>query len=259
MLETVAAAAAGRKVVVSFNGASFDWPLLRTRALLNRMDDPLADLAGWDLLVPARRVWGRQLADCRQQTLETEVCGLTRGPGDIPGDSIPQAWFDFLAGGDAEPLQRVLEHNRRDMEGMARVLLAVCGAARQLAAPPAPGLAPDWRLAWSLGRICERRRANPAAAGWLRLAALAPAARRERRFLADALRVLKRDGDWSAALDLIDRAVARGDGDPWLHREAAIIWEHRLGDADKALAHARRTGDDRRVERLRRRKDKEAT
>ena len=161
LLEAVASAAAGRKVVVSFNGASFDWPLLRTRALLNRMDDPLAGLAGWDLLVPARRVWGRQLADCRQQTLEAEVCGLVRGPGDIPGERIPQAWFDFLAGGDAEPLQRVLEHNRRDMEGMARVLLEVCAAARQLEAPPPPGLDPDWRLAWSLGRICERRRCQP--------------------------------------------------------------------------------------------------
>ncbi len=259
LLAAVAARAGRHKVVVSFNGASFDWPLLRTRALLNRMSDPLGELAGWDLLVPARRVWGRQLADCRQQTLEAEVCGLRRGPGDIPGDRIPQAWFDFLAGGDAEPLQRVLEHNRRDMEGMAQVLRAVCAVAGQLLLPPPAGLEADWRLAWALGRVCERRRADGAAAGWLRLAAQAAAARRERRFLVDALRVLKRDGDWTGALDLIDRAVARGDAEPWLHREAAIIWEHRLGDPDKALAHARRTGDDRRVDRLSRRAPKEAT
>ena len=209
--------------------------------------------------MPARRLWGRRLADCRQQTLEAEVCGLRRGPGDIPGERIPQAWFDFLAGGDAEPLQRVLEHNRRDMEGMAQVLRAVCAVAGQLLSPPPAGPEADWRLAWALGRVCERRRADPAAAGWLRLAARAPQARRERRFLVDALRVLKRDGDWTGALDLIDRALARGDAEPWLHREAAIIWEHRLGDPDKALAHARRTGDDRRVDRLRRRAPKEAT
>jgi uncharacterized protein YprB with RNaseH-like and TPR domain len=132
LLAAVAAEAAGRAVVVSFNGASFDWPLLRTRALLNRQDDPLADLAGWDLLVPARRLWGRALPDCRQQTLESAVCGMQRGEGDISGDRIPQTWFDFLAGGDPAPLRRVLTHNARDMEGMARLLCAVAEAARGL-------------------------------------------------------------------------------------------------------------------------------
>ncbi len=254
LLAAVAAAAAPRRVVVSFNGASFDWPLLRTRALLNRRRDPLADLAGWDLLVPARRLWGRLLPDCRQQTLESGVCGLARGPGDIPGDRIPQAWFDFLAGGDPEPVRRVLTHNLRDMEGMARVLLAVLAAARTAGAGPGAAAPGDWRLAWALGRICERRRDAAAAAAWLGHAAGAPDAPGEPRFVADAVRVLKRAGAWGAALALVDRALAGAEDPAWLHREAAIIWEHRLGDPEMALAHARRTGDDRRIARLQRRR-----
>ena len=253
LLDAVAKATAGRDVVVSFNGASFDWPLLRTRALLNRREDPLSSLAGWDLLVPARRLWGRVLPDCRQQTLETAVCGMRRGGGDISGDRIPQTWFDFLAGGDAAPLRRVLTHNARDMEGMARLLCAVAAAARGLEEPPAAA-APDWRLAWALGRTCERRRAHGAAAAWMRAAAEAGPAREDRAFLGDAVRILKRDRDWSRALRLIDAALAAGGGEAWLHREAAIIWEHRLDDPDKALAHARRSGDLHRIVRLERRR-----
>jgi hypothetical protein len=253
LLDAVAAMAAGRRVVASFNGASFDWPLLRTRALLNRREDPLAGLAGWDLLVPARRLWGRGLPDCRQQTLEVEVCGLARGTGDISGDRIPQAWFDFLAKGDPDPLRRVLTHNRRDMEGMARIFAAISAAAGRLGAP-APAAAQDWRLAWSLGRACERRHDHDAAAAWMR-AAVATAPGDVPIFLSDAVRILKRDRDWYGALSVIGGALDAGVEGAWLHREAAIIWEHRLGDVGRALDHARRCGDGRRLARLRRRRE----
>ncbi len=252
LLAAVAGAAAGRRVVVSYNGAGFDWPLLRTRALLNRRDDPLAELAGWDLLVPARRLWSRALPDCRQQTIEAEVCGRRRGPGDIPGDQIPQAWFDFLAGRDDGALRRVITHNRRDMEGMARALLAVLEAAGRIGSPPA-GPAEDWRLAWALGRACEKRRADAPAGGWMRAAAAGGADATDLRFVADAVRLLKRSGDYHGALDLIARALEAAPGTTWLHREAAVIWEHRLGDAHRALAHAAEEGDARRLERLERR------
>jgi hypothetical protein len=252
LMEAVAEAAAGRRLVVSYNGAGFDWPLLRTRALLNRCEDPLAALGGWDLLVPARRVWGRMLPDCRQQTIETEICGRTRGPGDIPGGEIPQTWFDFLAGRDPEPLRRVLTHNRRDMEGMARVLTALAEVARDLDDPrPAPDV--PWAMGWSLARACERRRADAAAAGWVRAAAQDEHAGCDLRFVADGVRLLKRDGDFQGALGLIGGALQGGCDESWLHREAAIIWEHRLGNPQRALAHALRTGEDRRVDRLRRR------
>ena len=75
LLAELARVAARFRVVATYNGASFDLPLLRTRARLARRRDPFRHLVSWDLLVAARRCWGRRLPDCRQQTIETTVCG----------------------------------------------------------------------------------------------------------------------------------------------------------------------------------------
>jgi hypothetical protein len=70
--------AARFRAVITFNGNVFDLPLLRTRALLARRQDPCGGLESLDLLPAARRLWGRRLANCRQQTLESEVCRSPR-------------------------------------------------------------------------------------------------------------------------------------------------------------------------------------
>lgn len=243
-------ATAGRRVVVTYNGASFDLPLLRTRALLQRTTSPLDGLAHWDLLVPARRVWSRRLPDCRQQTVEEEVTGYARGAGDIGGGRIPQVWFDFLADGRGDLLPAVLRHNRRDMEGMARILAAVCGIAAVLDDPAA---CTDWRDAWARARICAARRdLEPAAAHVARATALG-ADWSVRAFAADAVRILKRARLWDAQRNVLERCLAAGLDEDWLHVEAAILHEHRLRDLEKALAHARAADDDHRVTRLTRR------
>src|SRR5690606_11805408 len=54
--------------LITFNGRSFDWPLLETRATLNRMRLPL--LPHLDLLHPARRVWRPITDSCRLGDLE---------------------------------------------------------------------------------------------------------------------------------------------------------------------------------------------
>ena len=152
LLAAVAERARQRRVVVSYNGAAFDLPLLRTRALLNRIADPLTELTSWDLLVPVRRLWQRRLPDCRQQTAEAAAGFGDRGSGDIPGFRIPQTWFDFLATGRPGELAAVLEHNRWDLLGMAVILCRLAEAARELAAGQVP-VARPWRDRWSLARI----------------------------------------------------------------------------------------------------------
>jgi len=121
MLHELSLLSAAFRIVVTFNGASFDLPLLRTRARLNRLADPVAGLVVWDLLIPVRRLYSNRLPDCRQQTLEREICDLHRTEGDIEGSRIPQVWFDFLATGQAGLLSRVMTHNHRDMVGMGRL------------------------------------------------------------------------------------------------------------------------------------------
>jgi uncharacterized protein YprB with RNaseH-like and TPR domain len=257
MLAELSGLAAGFRVVVTFNGASFDLPLLRTRARLNRMDDPLAGFVVWDLLVPARRLYGNRLPDCRQQTLEREICGLRRETGDIEGSRIPQAWFDFLATGGAGLLPRVMTHNHRDMVGMGRLFDRVTEAARSIEPGAEATGRLDWLDCWALGRICERRRDTASALTCLETSVAAAPRQAARglgdpRFLADAVRILKRGGDWSLVERVIHDGLGAGVDEPWLHREAAILYEHRLVKLPKALDHALKSGEDHRVERLRR-------
>ncbi len=257
LLQELSSLAGGFRVMVTFNGASFDLPLLRTRARLNRMADPLAGLVVWDLLVPARRLYGNRLPDCRQQTLEREICGLRRGAGDIEGSRIPQVWFDFLATGRAGLLGPVMTHNHRDMLGMAHLFDRVAKAAGSLDQVSDPDCEIDWLDGWALGRICERRRDTASALACLG-ASVAAAPRQgarglgDSRFLADAVRILKRGGDWALVERVINDGLAAGIDEPWLHREAAILYEHRLVEFSKALDHALKSGEDHRVERLRR-------
>lgn len=102
--------------LITFNGRSFDWPLLETRATLNRMRLPL--LPHLDLLHPARRVWRPITDSCRLGDLEATVLGHWRHD-DVPGALIPQLYFNYLQSGDAAPLAGVFEHNRLDIVSMA--------------------------------------------------------------------------------------------------------------------------------------------
>ncbi len=255
LLIELADLASGFRVVVTFNGASYDLPLLRTRARLNRLEDPFGSLAGWDLLVPSRRLWGNRLENCRQQTLEREVCGLDRGAGDIDGSCIPQTWFDFLTTGRPGLLPEVMIHNHRDMLGMSSLFLRVIEAARLVESGSKPTAEMNWLEGWAMGRICERRRDTHLSIACLE-AAVDTAPRRkdhglgDPRFLGDAVRILKRGGDWVLVEKIILDGLAADVDTPWLHREAAILYEHRLVDLPKALDHARKSGEDQRVSRL---------
>ncbi len=256
LLQQLHRLAGGFRAVATFNGASFDLPLLRTRALLNRLDPPWDEMECWDLLVPARRLWGRRLPDCRQQTVERQVCDLERGGADILGQLIPQIWFDFLHQGRIGDLPRVFYHNRRDMTGLGHIFGKVVAQARTLAAGR-PGRETSWWDAWSLGRIAEMRGQTDLSIKWLGKARLlaeegAAEAFADPRFVADALRILKRSGNWKVVAAVIDRALDCGRNDWWLHREAAILYEHRLPDLDRARRHAQAAGDEHRLLRLRR-------
>ena len=258
LLADLADLAGGFRVVATYNGAGFDLPLLRTRARLARRGDPLAGLMGWDLLVASRRCWGRGLADCRQQTVEREVCGRARGPGDIAGALIPAVYQRFVAGDEVPELAAVLRHNRRDMDGLGLVLTALAAEARAVRRPPDPDPDPDPDHApfaparcWSRALIAERRRDHVTAAAWARQF-LAPAAAPPPGPAAvrDAIRLLKRVADWPAVAALVGAGLVRWPHDARLHYEAAVLFEHRLRDPDRALVHASALGDAPRVARL---------
>ena len=108
--------------LVTFNGRSFDLPLLRTRFAANRMDDPTADLAGHlDLLHVSRRLLGHDLPNCKLSTLEKLSLGVRRTE-DCPGSEAPARYNAYLHGDDPTPLCEIVAHNRDDVLSMVTLL-----------------------------------------------------------------------------------------------------------------------------------------
>ena len=114
MLEYLAEQFAGCDTVVSFNGKSFDLPLLRTRFIQNRQRFRLDGTMHLDLVHTARRFWKRRLSNCSLGNLEREVLGVRR-VGDVSSALIPQLWLEYLHTRDARPLQAVFYHHRMDI------------------------------------------------------------------------------------------------------------------------------------------------
>ena len=111
------------KVVVSFNGKSYDLPYIRDRCLFMGVPFRLGQ-AHIDMLHVGRRIWGRQLPNCKLQTLERYICRRTR-QGDIPGAEIPDAYHRFVRSGNAVQMRDILHHNALDLLTTAEVLLCV--------------------------------------------------------------------------------------------------------------------------------------
>ncbi len=114
-----------RPVLVTFNGKSFDWPLLETRYRMTRSFTKFGPKLHLDLLHPARQLWRMRIGSVRLRDLERQVLG---GHGrsldwsrhdDIDSSLIPQMYFNYLRHGTAEPLVGVFRHNQMDLRGLA--------------------------------------------------------------------------------------------------------------------------------------------
>lgn len=155
MLEAVAELAGGADTVVTFNGKTFDLPLIETRYLFQRMETPFGGMPHVDMLHAARRLWRAddstaEGSGCRLGELERVLCGHERD-GDVPGFEIPARYFHFVRTGDARPLADVLEHNRLDLLSLA---LLTARAAQVL--DEGPSGARSAREAHGMGRYYER-------------------------------------------------------------------------------------------------------
>ncbi|MCA9260001.1 MAG: ribonuclease H-like domain-containing protein, partial [Planctomycetales bacterium] len=106
----------GRTLLGTFNGKSFDWPMVQDRTarhlLFKGRRPPRPQHV--DLLHSARRRWRKDLPDCKLQTLETRVCGRAR-TGDIPGSLIPAAYEEFVRTGFTREMDAILQHNALDL------------------------------------------------------------------------------------------------------------------------------------------------
>src|ERR1700688_627839 len=118
----LAARLAERPVLVTFNGKTFDWPLLENRFRMTRSIAAPNLAAHLDLLHPARALWKFRLGTVRLTDLEREVLNPAllgwHRQGDVSSRFIPQFYFDYLRGGPPEPLLGVARHNQMDLRGL---------------------------------------------------------------------------------------------------------------------------------------------
>jgi len=109
---------AGFDVLITYNGRTYDQPLLESRYILARQRPPFARLEHLDLLTGARRLWKLRFESCRLVELEHRILGHER-QGDIPGELIPEVYFDYVRFRNAQRLKGVFDHNALDILTLA--------------------------------------------------------------------------------------------------------------------------------------------
>ncbi len=211
--------------LASFNGRSFDVPLLAARARLAGVADALDGLPHVDLLYPLRRAFAGRWPDCRLASAERRLLGFERRD-DLPGSEAPRAWFDWLQRGDPVLLPRVLEHNRWDLVSLALLLPVL---ARVYAEP----------VAWDADVAAIARGQLRAGRGDQALALLQG---QRSRLGPDGLllmaTLLKRRGGWDQAGAIWRRLAAAGDARA--SEELAKYHEHVTRQYGLALDFAER-------------------
>ncbi len=105
-------------VLITYNGKTYDQPLLETRYIMQRLKSPFGRLAHLDLLVGARRLWKLRFENCRLMQLESEILGVER-EGDLPGELIPYVYFEYLRTREAFRLMPIFHHNAIDILTLA--------------------------------------------------------------------------------------------------------------------------------------------
>jgi len=226
---------------VTFNGKSFDWPLLETRYRMTRSVPAFSPKLHLDLLHPARQLWRLRLGSVRLKDLERHVLS---GDGrsldwsrhdDIDSSLIPQMYFDYLRGGPAEPLAGIFRHNQMDLRGLAALagkILAlldsgngIANAARAETRDPIEVLGLS-RMMRNRGHSTRARELYETA---LRFDLPRPVERLAQRELAQ---LAKRELDYTRAISLWD-ALREAPG-PSRRMEAPLLEE----DAQRALESA---------------------
>jgi hypothetical protein len=216
ILHEVASHLAERPVLVTFNGKSFDWPLLENRFTMTR-SIPVPKLAAHlDLLHPARALWKLRLGSVRLVELERHVLDAARlgwhREQDVLAGLIPQHYFDYLRGGPAEPLSAVVRHNQMDLRGLAALVGKIDGLLRSDESSAADSL-DLFGLSRYLRRRGDPQRAHSACTQAIDLG-------------------LPMEYDGQARRELAALAKRRGE-----HEKAAALW-HELVRDERNCVHA---------------------
>jgi uncharacterized protein YprB with RNaseH-like and TPR domain len=222
------------RVLITYNGRTFDQPLLETRYRLNRARPPFARMGHLDLLFGARRLWKLRFASCRLVDLENQILGVER-QGDLPGALIPYVYFEYLRTRQAARLLPVFHHNSIDILTLACLTGIVPYAFKNPADAPLrhgaemAGLARWLREAGETEQALKlfRRAIDAGLADDLLFRTMWDAGMLERKLGGDALGVWK------------DLAAAKNPFRVQALEELAKHYEHRERDYPRALEFTR--------------------
>lgn len=237
LLCEIAARVAERPVLVTFNGKSFDWPLLENRFAMTRSIAAPKLAAHLDLLHPARALWRLRLGSVRLVELERRVLDPQRlgwrRDDDVESSLIPQHYFDYLRGGSAAPLAGVVRHNQMDLRGLAALFGKINA---MLSETPEAGEENESLDLFGLSRFLQRRgqttRAQTACAQALAIGLpsdIRPKAQKELALLA------KRQGEYARAAQLWEQMLADSQDEIHACEQLAIYHQRRLKDPARAM------------------------
>jgi uncharacterized protein YprB with RNaseH-like and TPR domain len=223
--------------LISYNGKSFDLPLLLTRFVLHRIRTPALPVH-LDLLPCARRIYKRRTGSAQLVRIEEEVLGMRR-ERDVEGHEIPELYWRFVRNEPCPRMALVLEHNAHDLIALAALLAK---ATAQLAFVRRED---DPRDHFSLAEVSLRAGKSDRALAFAE-ASIEGGADRDLSLAAHRLRArvhLKRlelDRAEAALLDALRLVSDPIEGSP-IHLRLAKLYEHRIRDHERASLHAARS------------------
>lgn len=222
----------GMAAVVTYNGKSFDIPILNTRYILQGFTSPFEDLPHLDLLHLTRRIWRARLEQCNLGNIEQQILQLQRDGDEVPGYLVPEYYAQYLRDGNAEPLRGIFYHNEQDVLSLAALFALF---ADMLEAPTA-WETPSSQDLTALGRLLEHMgEVDGALSLYQKGAQTAESARTKLEPLLAQAKLHKRHGEYSCALPLWEQAAA--DGSLEALEELAKYHEHSTRQLEKALAY----------------------
>lgn len=242
----------GPAPLVTFNGSSFDVPLLRVRAHRHGLSARVLDAEHVDLLHPARRLHRGRGRDCKLSTLEAELLGVRRR-GDIDSAQIPEVFWDWVQSPQDVRAQRrlraVCDHNLVDLATLPALAAWLAQAVRE------PGdLDRALRAARHLDRLGAGEQARLVLSRWIAAddATTRRASARWREAALELASFERRAGERERAAELLRAAWLADPGCPEASEAWAKVLEHQLGDFAQALRVARgsRQPCERRIARL---------
>jgi uncharacterized protein YprB with RNaseH-like and TPR domain len=217
--------------VVSFNGKSFDLPLLETRFILHSRPLSLSGLPHLDFLFSARNLWSHKQDSCRLYNLARDILGAEREE-DIPSAEIPFRYFQYLRSGDFSLLEPVLYHNQEDILSLLGVVIMGGSFFVQETEETREILADAMDL-FGAAKLLERRGENARSADFIRRA-LEGRLPEEVSLVAKKKLAyhFKKNRDWEKAVCLWQEMTPRSQ--LFCFRELAMYYEHREKDYLKA-------------------------